>query len=111
MCEALRRGVRRDRPAVGAQARADRRVALQRGDEILVDLDGALAHVVMGNGHHAVTRGAGLGDAAGQQAIAQAELPAQNIRWVLLGVERLFMTDYISRSHARFRRDVPRRLR
>src|SRR5688572_23531460 len=69
--------VRSDRPPVGAQARGNSSVTLQRRHQILVDLHRAIAHVVVGDGDDAVARSVALANAACQQAIAQAELPAK----------------------------------
>ena len=100
----LSRRVRRDRPAVGAQLRGDRGVALQRGDEILVDLHRALAHVVMGNGHHAVAASRrswrcrrSAGDYAGGTASAENRVSLARGRVVF--IRRLHIKTHAKRHY------------
>src|SRR4030095_11393302 len=68
--------------------------------EILVDLNCALAHVVMGDGHHAISRNIALGDAAGQQVIALAKLPTQKLSRLAWGRRRRLHATLTIKRHA-----------
>lgn len=70
-------------------------MTLQRRGEITVDLHGAAAHVVMGDGDDAKSRGAGSAHAAREQTIAEPELPPNHVARLVLQSRTLHTALYI----------------
>src|SRR5688572_11257383 len=70
-------------------------MTLQRRGEIAIDLHGAAAHVVMGDGDDAKSRGAGPAHAARQQTIAEPELPPNHVARLVLQSRSLHTALYI----------------